>query len=297
MLNFYESGYPWIRERFGRLAGYVQLIRPFTLLAPLIAGFIGVLTPVETITRDHLVTGIYAGVTLALAQGCGQTLNQYADAELDTIIKPYRPIPQGLVSRDEALGVAWLLAIVSMGRSFVLGNFFALVVLTLLFFAVFYSLAPFSPRKVNPWVNVWWMAFSRGFLPVLAVYSKYGLLRNAFVYAVLGFIWVYGFQSTKDIDDVEGDRMFNIKTVPSEYGVSMVYRVAEACLLVYVIFALVYRSFMVLLAPVGVVAIVLGRKKSRVTENNYGWTFFYIGLAMFYLLMFFGTRGFFSRLL
>lgn len=297
MFRFYESGYPRLREKFGRFAGYLQLIRPFTLLAPLMAGIIGVLTPVKGVTWDHLVTGVYAGITLALTQGCGQTLNQYADSDLDKVVKPYRPIPSGLVSREEALGVSWLLAIVSIGRSFVLGNFFALVVLTLLFFAVFYSIAPFSPRKVNPWINVWWMAFSRGFLPVLAVYSVYGVLGNAFAYAILGFLWVYGLQSTKDIEDVEGDYEYGIKTIPTEYGVDMVYKVAIVCLVLYTVFALGYKPYMVLLTPVGVLAIVLGRRKSGLTENNYGWTLFYMGLAMFYLLGFAGSRDFFSRLL
>jgi len=144
------EGYPKLRRRFGKFVGYIQLVRPFTLLAPLLAGIFGVLTPVKNFSLEHLTTAVYVGLTLALLQASGQVINQYADSELDKLIKPYRPIPSGLVTREEALGLAWLLAIFSIGRAFTISTFFGLIGLTLLFFAVFYSLAPFSPRKVHP---------------------------------------------------------------------------------------------------------------------------------------------------
>ena len=72
-------------------------MRPFTLLAPLSVGLILTLA-VEGITYQALTRGVYVGITLALAQACGQTINQVVDAELDKLVKPYRPIPSGRVS-------------------------------------------------------------------------------------------------------------------------------------------------------------------------------------------------------
>lgn len=280
-------GYPWLSRRFGRLPAYIALLRPFTLVAPLVAGVIGVMTPIRQITFNNIETAVYIGITLALCQGAGQCLNQYADAELDKQIKPYRPIPSGLVSREEALGLSWLLAIFAVGRAFTIGTFFGLMVLVLLFFAVFYSLAPFSPRKLDPLVNTAWMAVSRGFIPMYVVWSIYGDTGTGLRYAVLALLWVMGFQATKDIGDSDGDRRFGIKTIPNVYGIRGLIFTMGVCTVVYTAMAMYFGLYLMLLVlPLAAVAMFTINKKSGLTENNISWTCFYLGLASLYILMF-----------
>jgi len=281
------KGYPRIKRRFGKLSGYIQLVRPFTLLAPLLSGIFGVLAPVEQITIQHLLTAIYAGVTLALAQAAGQCLNQYSDAELDKIVKPYRPIPCGLIEREEALGISILLILIAVARAFTINTFFGLITLLLIFFAVFYSLAPFSPRKIHPLVNLGWLAISRGFLPMFAVFSVYGNPNMAWKYSLLAFLWVMGLQSTKDFPDVEGDRKFGIKTVPSCYGVKGQIILTSICTILYTFTTLVLSLyFMLILVPLSIVALLFLRKKAVLTENTISWVIFYLGLGLLYILIF-----------
>jgi len=288
----YERGYPRLKRHVGNLTGYLQLVRPFTLLAPLLAGIIGVITPVDVVTFDILKTAIHVGITLALAQGCGQCLNQYADVEIDSINKPYRPLPSGALAREEALGLSWLLGIAAIGRGFWIDPFFGTIVLTLVFFAAFYSMPPFSPRKVHPYFNVFWMAFARGFLPMLGVYCITGNITQGWVYSILAFLWVMGFQSTKDVGDIEGDLKFGIKTIPNTYGMIAVRQTMFTCLLVYSFVATIMGVwYMLVLVPVGLFAIFATNKKSKLTENNYGWTAFYLGLALIYVAMALGVRG------
>ena len=286
-----KKGYPRLRKRFGKLTGYVQLVRPFTLIAPLLAGFFGVLAPVHDLTFTHVSTALYVGLTLALAQGCGQCLNSYADVELDKIVKPYRPIPSGLVAREEALGLAWLLAIFATGRAFTISTFFGLIVLTLIFFAVFYSLAPFSPRKTHPLVNTGWMALSRGFLPVLAVWSVYGDVNKAWQYSVLAFLWVMGFQATKDVPDAKGDKAYGIRTIPNSYGQKGLIVTMVVCSVLYTALSVYFSAYVMLLSlPFATLAIVTTGKQSRLTENTYAWLSFYFGLGLIYILIFTGER-------
>jgi len=225
---------------------------------------------------DGLTIMVYVAIaasTLALCQGAGQCLNQYADAELDKQIKPYRPIPSGLVSREEALGLSWLLAIFSMGRAFTIGEFFGLMVLVILFFSVFYSLAPFSPRKLDPIVNTAWMAVSRGFVPMYAVWSIYGDTGIGLRYALLALLWVMGFQATKDVSDVEGDLRFGIKTIPNTYGLSGLIFTMGVCTTVYTIIVAYFELYpMLLVLPLAAVAMFTTNKKSGLTENTYSWT-------------------------
>jgi len=288
------KGYPRLRKYFGRLMSYIQLCRVFTGLAPLAAGLLGVLAPVESVTFEHVKTAVYVGVTLMLLQFCGQCLNQYVDVEMDKLSqKNYRPLPSGQISREEALGISWLLAIFAVGRGFTISVFFGLITLLLLFFSVFYSLSPFSPRRVNPLLNTGWMAFSRGFIPVFAVWSVYGTVGGALSYAVLAFVWMMGFQGTKDIVDAEVDRKFGIKTVVNTYGIAGLKKVMWSCIIVYVVLAFYWGKFLILsLVPLGVACTFTNERKLGFMENVTSWVLMYVGLALFYVLMFLSTRFF-----
>lgn len=284
-------GYPRLAKRISRkLAGYIALCRPFTLLAPLMAGIFGVLAPVSNPTFEHVKTAIYVGVTLALAQATGQIINQYADADLDRVVKPYRPIPSGAVDREEAIGLAWLLAMFAVARGFTVTVEFGLFVIALLFFAVFYSLAPLSPRRVNPFLNTAWMAVSRGFIPMIAVLGVYGDVRSALPYALLAFVWVLAYQPTKDIPDAEGDRAFGIRTIPSEYGLRGYVAYASVLTALFYAVSAIELPQMIALLPLSV-AILLGLgRQSKYTENTIAWVGFYVGLGLIYVVTYLTYR-------
>lgn len=286
-------GYPRLQKRFGKLVGYIQLIRPFTLLAPLLAGFFGVLTPVKTITMTHVTVAISVGMTLSLAQAAGQCMNQCADAELDKLVKPYRAIPAGLVSREEALGITWLVSIVAAGVAFIINTFFGFTILALLFFAISYSVTPLSPRKVDPLLNTGWTALSRGFFPIIAVLSVYGSMHQAYQYSILAFLWVMGFQASKDVLDVEGDRKYGIKTIPNTWGVKGLLTIMIVCMATLTFLSILFNFlFMLILLPPGVVAMVTVKKQATFSENTYSWVVFYLGLGLIYVLMFIDRRLF-----
>lgn len=287
-----KKGYPRLRSRFGKLTGYIALVRPLTLLSPLLAGLLGVLAT-TAFSMEKLMVAVYVGVTLASCQAAGQVINQYADADLDKLVKQYRPIPSGLISKEEALGVGWLLALFSVARAFTITISFGLLTVLLLFFAVFYSLSPLSPRRIHPVLNILWMAISRGFVPVIAVLSIYGHWVSALPYAWIAFIWVLGFQGTKDVEDAEADKKFGIKTLYSEYGEAGLFGWMVMCTgtLIYSAFRL-QLLIMLLLIPLAVFSIWGFNKKSKFTENTYGWLGFYAGLGVFFILLFLTQQPF-----
>jgi geranylgeranylglycerol-phosphate geranylgeranyltransferase len=286
-----KKGYPNLRRYFGRLAVYLQLVRPFTLVSPLLAGLLGILASTPLFNMNIVKTCIYVGITLSLAQACGQVINQYADVELDKIVKPYRPLASGVIGKDEALGLAWLLAIVGIARAFTVTTVFGLITVLLVFFAVFYSLSPFSPRRIHPSLNILWMAVSRGLIPVFAVWSIYGSWHNALPYALLAFVWVLGFQGTKDVEDIEGDRKFGIKTVFSEYGFRGLRFLMILCTIIYVLIAEFFSKYlMLLLVPIAIFGVLKVGQKSRLTENTLGWVSYYLGLGLLFILMLLSCR-------
>lgn len=284
-----KKKYPVLQRVFGdKFTSWLLLLRPFTLLAPLLAGLFGVLAAVnfEAITTEHVKTAIYAGITLASAQAVGQVINQYTDHNLDAIAKPYRAIPKGYVTRDEAMGIAWLLAMFAIGRAFITEAVFGLIVLALIFFSVFYSLSPFSPRRINPLLNITWVSFSRGFLPVFAVLSIYGSLSGAWIYAGFAFLWCLAYQGSKDISDAEYDRRFGIKTIVNTYGVKGFVKYAAVISMIIYIYAIAFLPVMLILAPLTILFFEGLEKENQKFENTRAWLVFYIGLGLIYIVMF-----------
>jgi len=267
------------RPRSSRISGrkvtaYLALVRPFTLTPPI---FVGVFLTVAKVglSFDAVVRGVYVGLTLALAQACGQVVNQVADRELDRVVKPYRPIPQGYVTAEEAIGLAWLLALLAVARSFTISTHFGLMTCLILFFAVFYSLPPLSPRRVNPWLNHLWVSFSRSVLPFLAVMGV-----EEWRYAALAFAWAFGWQATKDVPDVEGDRRFGIKTIANTYGVRAVKLLALGGTTTYAALAIVWRLWIFLLnLPLAAYGLLRFESRWR-GENTVAWLAYYAGLGV-----------------
>jgi len=278
-----EKGYPRL-PLHKRLKGYIQLLRPFTLLPPLIAGIFLTLAPIKVINFETLKIGVYVGITLALLQAVGQITNQYADVELDKIVKKYRPLPSGVIDKDEAIGLAWILSIIAIGRSFTISILFGIFSLVLLFLAVFYSLKPFSPRK-HAFVSLTWQSFSRGFIPPIMCMSIFGNIYDSLIYSILAFIWALGWQGSKDITDIEGDKKFNISTVANTYGIKTLKLLSIVMTIIFTIIVIYLNKYAFLIVSIlGVYGILNYEKKSKYTENTISWTVFYVGLGLIFLI-------------
>ena len=129
-----------------KLKGYIDLLRPFTLLAPFIVSMCIItaslifnkVTPPET----WWVTVGQASFTLAIVNAASNALNQATDYEADKISKPYRPIPKKILKPDEAQSLAYLLYLFALLRAVTINFWFGLFVFLIMVFTVTYSLPP-----------------------------------------------------------------------------------------------------------------------------------------------------------
>ena len=161
-----------------RIKAYIDLIRPFTLLAPIIvSSSIMIASFFYNQSTGQVVTYLYtiilpASFVLAILNGASNTLNQITDVSTDRISKPYRPIPNGKVSLFEAKIVAVLLYISAISISIFINQMFFLFILLIMVFTVTYSI---SPRvKDILFLNQIWIGLPRGFLGILASWSVFG---------------------------------------------------------------------------------------------------------------------------
>jgi len=124
------------RSEMPLLAAYVELVRPFTLLAPVIAGLcFAVMGEASTgwvhWNRDpstFIQTMIWGVGALVLVNAASNALNAVYDLDIDRINKPERPLPRGLINPHEATTVAYLLYFFTFFRASTLSPSFALFV-------------------------------------------------------------------------------------------------------------------------------------------------------------------------
>ena len=217
-----EERYPGWRVGFPRKMGaYVELIRPFTLLAPLFAGIAAsfMALAAQDFEGFSWATLIYGVATLMLLNAASNCMNAAYDAHIDRINKPYRPIPKGLVSRDEASSLAFVLYFFALFRAILISVEFFILVFLIMFITLYYSMPPVRFKK-RLWISNISIAFARGLMGFVAAWTIFGNPSDPTPWVIGGILFIYlvGATTSKDFTDVEGDAKFGMRTLPVVYG-------------------------------------------------------------------------------
>jgi 4-hydroxybenzoate polyprenyltransferase len=208
-----------------KIAAYVELIRPFTLLAPVFGGIGGAVLALaagdfeEWVWPSAVWTMVYGITTLVLLNAASNCLNGAYDAHIDAINKPYRPIPRGLVTRDEAVSLAYALYFLAFFRALLISPAFWAIVMLVAATSYYYSMPPVRFKK-RFWLSNISIAFGRGMLGFVAAWTLFGDPLNPTPWVIGGimFIFLVGATTSKDFTDVEGDRRYGMRTLPVVYG-------------------------------------------------------------------------------
>lgn len=208
---------------------WLELSRPFTLVAPALGFASGAVTAAGAAPREALNVELFVypfiGLTMAaVLNAASNALNQIYDLEIDRINKPKRPLPSNRLSlRDAwvftiscyvaALVLAWLVA--PGGRH---ECFWIVVVATAI--TILYSVPPFRTKRLGIWANVT-IAIPRGVLLKVAGWSSVKTILGVepwYIGAIFG-LFLLGASTTKDFADMEGDARGGCRTLPIIYGV------------------------------------------------------------------------------
>jgi 4-hydroxybenzoate polyprenyltransferase len=305
-----------------KVRGIIDLIRPFTLLAPLIGGICGGLMGWVSVPgneynmktlpflfinenfpflqyHDGFLELMIGASTLIILNAASNSINAVYDADIDKINKPYRPIPAGIITKNEARAVAWILYAVVLLRSGLLlrsdlSNWaFAFFVIIIMIITILYSVPPFR-LKNRLWISNISIAFARGLLGFVAAWSIFG---NPFTEAtpwVIGgvmMIFLIGAITSKDFTDIIGDRIHGARTLPVVYGIrkaamiSGPFFVLPFLLILLALMAGILQLAMfwlVLLAIWGVLIAILmqtvATREEKTFENSIVWVNMYLFL-------------------
>ena len=207
-----------------RLKAYIELVRPFTLLAPIIVSICIMFASYKynQIQNDlfnlFLKTIIPASISLAILNAASNVLNQVTDIKSDKISKPYRPICKGIVSKKDAILISLILYTTSILLAILINPMFLVFVLMITFFTVTYSVPPRC--KDILFINQLWVGIPRGLLGILASWSVFGnaLETLPLTIGVLAMVFLIGGSITKDITDSDADKKTGTKTLVNTYG-------------------------------------------------------------------------------
>ena len=124
----------------------IDLLRPFTLLAPFIVSMSIIVASLiysgKTIPENWWIIVGNASLTVAIVNAASNALNQATDVKADKISKPYRPIPKGLVRAESAQSLAYILYLFALLRAVTINVWFGLFIFLIMVFTVTYSLPP-----------------------------------------------------------------------------------------------------------------------------------------------------------
>jgi 4-hydroxybenzoate polyprenyltransferase len=211
--------------KLSKIRGYIDLIRPFTLLAPIIVSICIMLASFVYAkgNGDFLTVFITkiipASFSLAILNGASNALNQVTDLEADKISKPYRPITLGIISTNEALSLSMLMYLFAFSLSLLVNLWFILFVFLISVFTITYSLPPRIKNVL--YVNQLWVSVPRGLLGILASWSVFGNVLHPLpiIIGIIAMVFLIGGSITKDIIDSYADKKTGTKTLVNTYGV------------------------------------------------------------------------------
>ena len=218
-----------VTTRAPGVATWLELARPFTLIAPALGFASGAVTAIGAHPRelwhpDLVVYPVIGSLMAAVLNAASNALNQIYDLEIDVINKPRRPLPEGRLSVRQAwvftwimYAAAWLLAwlVAPGGRR---ECFWIVAIATVITFL--YSAPPFRTKRLGIWANVT-IAIPRGVLLKVAGWSSVKTIFGAepwFIGAIFG-LFLLGASTTKDFADMEGDARGGCRTLPIVHGV------------------------------------------------------------------------------
>jgi 4-hydroxybenzoate polyprenyltransferase len=230
-----------------KLALYVRLARPFTLLPPLLGIVSGAICafgsahnpdPARLLTWAVVGTVALGSLCAAFMNAASNAINQVYDLEIDRLNKPGRPLVTGELTLREAWGFTWVfyaLALIpvwlvvpypydtlaeKLAAPIGLRACFFIYLAGLLFTFV-YSAPQLGRTKTRGMLANWTIAIPRGMLLKVAGWGMVAPVWYAepwYIGAVFA-LFLLGAASTKDFADIEGDRAGGCRTLPIIHGV------------------------------------------------------------------------------
>ncbi|MFX0170772.1 MAG: geranylgeranylglycerol-phosphate geranylgeranyltransferase [Candidatus Hodarchaeota archaeon] len=197
------------------LKGLFLISRPINSFLSGFAVVIGAIAAISSPLTGRQVIGITFGyfATSLIAVG-GYAINDVFDVDIDKINAPHRPIPSGLLTLNQARAYSIILFIIGVCLAFLIdipAFFIAFTGGILLYlYAAYFKRSGFIGNLMIGLLTSIPFIFG-GFL----TYSYETMIYPA----IFAFLIIVGREVIKDIEDVYGDRIEDVRSIALHYGV------------------------------------------------------------------------------
>jgi len=279
---------------------YLKLLRPFTLLAPLIVSSSVILASLVSSGTTNLTfvtllwTILAASLCFALLNGASNVLNQATDWKEDALSKPYRPIPQGIITPKEAFKISFFLYAVAILFSLTVHILFSVFISVIAFFSITYSLTPRMKKFL--FINQVWVALPRGFFGIVGSWSVFGNPFKPLPLAMgcVAALFLFGGTATKDILDADADRTVGTKTLVNVFGLkiasifSLIFMIGAFSIILPLVYFHIIPAQIFPLTFLSFLSVIIGwlmflKHKNTKCENTSAWTLMYATYFLFAL--------------
>jgi len=194
-----------------KLTAIIKIIRPLNFLIT----FVSVIVAAVICLPGHSIeiNVILAALSASLVMASGNIINDIYDIAIDKINKSLRPLPSGKIQIKSAYSLYFLLILVSIVLSFLVGEMALIIVLFSILLLFLYS----KYLKRIPLLGNLTVAFLTGLVFIFGGV----VVENptaAIVPALFAFLINLIREIVKDMEDVEGDRKSGVITFSSKFG-------------------------------------------------------------------------------
>ncbi|HME53965.1 MAG TPA: geranylgeranylglycerol-phosphate geranylgeranyltransferase [Candidatus Lokiarchaeia archaeon] len=214
----------------GKLKAYVEILRPVNCAFGALTVLIGIINsacPVSTFSSlEGWLVAICGLIVYFIVAGASNLINDYFDIDIDKINRPTRPLPRGAISKATAIRYFLLLDAIALVLAAIVGLFTpnpVLIPCSVAFFLfVGYAYARWGKPSGFPGNLMVGAAFSFG-IPFGAFYftSIWNIPALIWFFFITSAFLLISRELVKGMEDIEGDRKFNIKTVANTSGITM----------------------------------------------------------------------------
>ena len=238
--------------------GFFLLSRPVNVAIAMMSIYVAAVLTGHIESLQKVIMACLSGGLIAAA---ANAINDYYDVEIDRINRPGRPLPRALISMKEAL-VFSLLGFaggISMSLSI---NFYAFLIATTFSLLLFWYSSHLKRTVVLGNLTV---SLATAFAFIYGGVAA-GHFEHALIPAAFAFLMHFGREIIKDMEDVEGDRANQARTLPIVHGFSVAKSLVTATLGLLVFLTLVphflhiygrWYFYIVMFGVNGVILIVL----------------------------------------
>lgn len=193
-----------------KLIALLELTRPINNLITFIAVYLGGVISVEFYFSEEIILACVSGMFISAG---GNVINDYFDIEVDRLSKPYRPLPSGKLSPSGALIFYLFLTMAGFVLSALVNRSTFIIAGGAVVGLFFYS----ASLKLE----LFWGNFTVALISALAFLyggAAVGNTRGASVPAVFAFLYHFGREVLKDLEDMEADRLRRSRSIPLVCG-------------------------------------------------------------------------------